>query len=504
MFTKSLYRRGMGCPKALWLHWHQPKEREPMSLGAQARAEEGRRVGQRATEVYPDGVWGWEDGISTEEALLRSQEVLASGADALFEVTVAYEGFLARIDLLLREDGDDGDSWHLIEVKSRKNAEDLDLEELAYQVWVASSAGIKIGRASLQLVDPDDVVLGGFRREDRTGDVARMLDQVVLKAQALSSLAARTDYPSLDGTWPHVDPDLRAGCRDCEFYKHCEHRAPAGHVFHLGLHHSKLKKLRTLGIRTIDEFPDDLELNPVESRRVTATRENRIVLGPQLGEALQRVEYPAFFIDFETLHSRNIEWIRESPTPLVAFQWSCHRLESPPQWLDGRFIAEPIRHDEFLATERDHPNAAFADSLWRVLEAEGSILHYSPHEITVLKQLEQSGDPSAAALLEQRDRFIDLEAIVRQEVAHPGFRGRSSIKVVLPALVPGFGYGDLKIQGGEDAIAGFQALMSDNLDPDQKRALTQHLLAYCKRDTEAMVQVFLALWTLWHASDTKL
>jgi hypothetical protein len=66
---------------------------------------------------------------------------------------------------------------------------------------------------------------------------------------------------------------------------------------------------------------------------------------------------------------------------------------------------------------------------------------------------------------------------------------------VAPALCPGFGYGDLEgIADGLAASAAFLRLASgevrDRMEIDAVRAA---LLAYCRRDTLAMVEVHRAL-----------
>jgi predicted RecB family nuclease len=88
------------------------------------------------------------------------------------------------------------------------------------------------------------------------------------------------------------------------------------------------------------------------------------------------------------------------------------------------------------------------------------------------------------------DRIVDLLPIVRDHVYDPEFHGSFSLKRVLPALVPGLDYGDLVIQEGGSATAGiYRLLFDDTLDMAAEDALRRDLLAYCHRDTEAMVRL---------------
>jgi len=62
----------------------------------------------------------------------------------------------------------------------------------------------------------------------------------------------------------------------------------------------------------------------------------------------------------------------------------------------------------------------------------------------------------------------------------------------LPALVPELNYADLDdVQNGSDAqLAWMQA---SGAEPEQRKAIADQLLAYCKLDTLAMVKIVDAL-----------
>ncbi|HEY5475188.1 MAG TPA: hypothetical protein VIK11_00610 [Tepidiformaceae bacterium] len=57
----------------------------------------------------------------------------------------------------------------------------------------------------------------------------------------------------------------------------------------------------------------------------------------------------------------------------------------------------------------------------------------------------------------------------------------------------GFGYKDLAIQGGEVASAAFMEIANPATDPARRAEIRSSLLAYCGRDTEAMVRIREAL-----------
>jgi hypothetical protein len=80
---------------------------------------------------------------------------------------------------------------------------------------------------------------------------------------------------------------------------------------------------------------------------------------------------------------------------------------------------------------------------------------------------------------------------VRDHVYHPAFGGRFGLKKVLPALVPKLGYADLDIQDGGTAAAMLEALLLDEerFTATERKTWRKRLLAYCERDTLAMVRL---------------
>ena len=97
------------------------------------------------------------------------------------------------------------------------------------------------------------------------------------------------------------------------------------------------------------------------------------------------------------------------------------------------------------------------------------------------------------------ERFVDLEVPFRSKsYYHPGFNGRSSIKVVLPTMFPDDPELDYKklgsIQNGGDAMNTFAKLHLLK-DKEQREQVRADLLAYCHLDTLAMVRIWEKLHT---------
>ena len=65
------------------------------------------------------------------------------------------------------------------------------------------------------------------------------------------------------------------------------------------------------------------------------------------------------------------------------------------------------------------------------------------------------------------ERVVDLEDVFRQQMlVHPGFRGRTSLKSVLPTLVPDLTYENQVIQDGGTASATWNRIVTGDVSAD--------------------------------------
>ena len=168
------------------------------------------------------------------------------------------------------------------------------------------------------------------------------------------------------------------------------------------------------------------------------------------------------------------------PYEVLPFQWSDHVLSA-----DGS-----LTHEEFLAKGDEDPRREFAETLIAQLAGAATVVVYSSFEQTRLRQLaDELPDlrPALETILSLS--WVDLLQVVRSDYYHPDFHGSFSIKSVLPALVPEFGYGDLEIQQGELASLAFVEMVDADTSVERREQLRADLLAYCGRDTEAMVRI---------------
>ena len=271
----------------------------------------------------------------------------------------------------------------------------------------------------------------------------------------------------------------------CPFYGHCREGAPDHHIEQLprasaGL----LDELLEAGIRDIGDIPAEFPgLSVLQQRVRDCVVAGRPYVDPELRAALQEVTYPLHFLDFETFNPALPIYVGTHPYQVIPFQWSLH----------VRDRAGDLSHHSFLADGDGDPREGFAASLLDAIGPEGTIIAYSSYEQTIIRQLAADLPRYAERLLDLNTRFLDLLEVLRAYYYHPDFHGSYSIKAVLPVLVPHAGYQDLGIQDGSQASLTFTQVIAPETGEDERKGLREALLAYCQRDTEAMVWIFDAL-----------
>jgi hypothetical protein len=245
-----------------------------------------------------------------------------------------------------------------------------------------------------------------------------------------------------------------------------------------------LDALKSQGILAIQNIPSEFPgLSSAQQRVRDAVITGDPYVSADLPSALGQVSYPIYFLDFETFNPALPIYPGTRPYQMIPFQWSVHGFSKSGQ----------LQHESFLADDSEDPREKLTTSLLDALGKQGTILVYSSFERTRVKELAALFPEYAARLSALVDRFVDLLTLVRTHVYHPDFHGSYSIKAVLPALAPDLGYGDLEIQEGSLASVAFAKMIAPDTDDSERQRVRHALLAYCQRDTEAMVWVYNAL-----------
>lgn len=483
--AKKYFLKGLDCRKRLYLCYHRPELAADVDAGSRDRMETGLLLGKLARLEYPGGVL--VEGFG-DEALAETQRLIAQGVPAVFEATLEAEGLHCKVDVLVNK----GDSWEVHEVKSSKVKRSAKgkvlhkgdhLDDVGFQLLVAQKSGLDVSDAQLVLVNPE------YRQGGRESlfEWVPVLDAMEDRLDEFDAMG-REFQDVLEGSEPHELMDGR--CKQCEYFDYCFSRAGHDDVDDiLRLANAKkpnLRRWRESGINRLTEIPIG-ELADAQVRARRAISINGPVTQPELLSALQQFKAPIYFLDFEAAMFTPPHYPGTAPYEVIPFQWSCHIT-------DGR--GEVLEHREFLHPGDEDPRPAFGQSLEELLHGSATVVVYSNYEQARVKNMGDLGFANSflAELFQDEARVIDLLDVVRENVYHPLFKGSFSIKTVLPALVEKPLYDGLEIADGASASLAFKQMVT--VGGESAGRLAQHLLAYCKVDTLAMVEVYRKLLEL--------
>lgn len=474
--SKSRLLSARQCAKRLYLEVHRP-ELATESGAARQPLEEGIAVGELAREVLGEGqgvLIPFEGGLA--HALRKSKRLaLSRNRQPLFEATFEHQGVLVRIDALMPH----ADGWELVEVKAATHPEPYHFFDVAIQDWVMRSSGIDAARLSLAHVDASFVYPGegnftGLLKRVDIGDSTHGLVDEVAKTVRLAR-------DSLSGAEPVVAVGKQCFTPfRCPFIEHCWPDDSEHSLFELPrADKARLGAWVERGYRDARDVPAE-ELTGKQRRvqRVIASGKPEIL--PTAGAAMRGLDYPRYYLDFESLGPAIPRFAGMRPYRALPFQWSCHYEASPGQ----------LEHAEFLDLSGEPPFRRLAESLLRALGGSGPILVYSGYEATMIRRLQERFADLAPSLGALRERLYDLKPVVEAGFYHPQMRGSWSIKALLPHMDANLDYRNLEgIQDGIGASLAYLEAIDENTTAERRAEIDRQLRRYCQLDTLAMVAV---------------
>lgn len=472
---KRTFLAALHCLTQGWFAQREP--REDLSPGLEWLFYGGNEVGAAARAQL--GTGRMLPRAPIEVGVDATQRALADDASTLlFEATFVDGPLVARADAVRRN----GDGWDVIEVKSSKEAkndkiEDDQLDDLAYTVMVAQAAGVRVRRCILMLlsrtytlgtagpcmveVDLTDVVLA------RAAELARRADEIVVAV-------AGADRPAAT---------LMLDCRKCDWFgSECLGHGIAANIFMLPA--LSQKRFDTFnGVVDLHRLPDLVDLTD-NQRRVFEVIRSGTPLATSALCRLDEVVWPAYYLDFETVMPALPWFDGDGAHTQHPFQYSIHVCEA---------LGECARHVEYLAPVQGDWRRELTERLLDDLGTAGSIIVYTDFEARVLRGLAGTFPDLAPRLSALIARLFDLHDVIKRGYCHPAFQGRTSIKKVLPVMVPELTYDGMTVPEGASASGVFGLMRVGRYTLDEAEQWRGHLLEYCKLDTLAMVRVHQAL-----------
>lgn len=480
MLTKSDYLRFRQCPRQLWLH----KNRKDLlsgevDAGKQAIFDNAFEVEEQAYRLFPGGEQAFDEHFG--QALKRTEILIRRQVPAIFQPTFSRGQLFCRCDILAFDPK--RKEWDIYEVKSSTEVKDEHLYDVAFQDICLREAGLAIGRIHIVHIN-NKYVRQGAVEPDKLLTIADRTEE----ARALTKEVERGIQLALGALRLTGEPDVRilkqcSDPYDCPFIDYCWRRIPDHSIYEVNLTEEKLRELLDEGIMLAKDMPDGLATRVIKKRYVEALKAGQALIdGAAIRGRLAEMKYPLHFLDYETYSSPIPLFDGYRPYQQIPFQYSLDIKRLPDA---------PVEHHEFLATAAGDPVPALAAALTGAIGPKGSVVSWNA-------SFESGRNEEMAAMRPEfreffssvNGRMFDPMFVFRDgEYADPGFHGSASLKAVLPVLAPELSYGDLEIQEGGTASASWPRLIGGTLSPVEKAKLRDDMLAYCGRDTFAMVRI---------------
>ncbi len=469
--NKTAFINYLSCPTLGWMTRRNMLPKLTGPSNELLRFEE-RNVRSISWQLFSNAVDARR--LETGDAVLYTKElILDPGVKTIYGASFVAGGYLAKAGILQKLDDN---SWHLFEVKSGRKYKAKYARDMSFNTMVLAKSGLVVSKTTILCLS-NDYRLGMnisqlFKGLDCTEKVEPKVQEFLILSDEVLENIESENMP---------EPYLKKNCKNCPVFDGCMSKDVKNHIFDLPrLSVLAIEELITAGVDTIDKIPADFELTQMQQIVKNCVLINTNYVSENLKAELGNIKQPFYYLDFESMITIMPLYRDIAPHTQFLTQFSIDKTDDTGNILD---------HYEYIADQTRDCRREIAEKLIKYLGEEGSVVTYANFERNAISNLAGLFPNLCEKLNKIAGRIVDLELIVKKNYYDINFRGRSSIKKILPVLVPEMNYADLKIGDGGDAAASF-AFMAMGLCDDKKIEETKkNLLKYCARDTLAMVKI---------------
>ena len=505
-----LYRE---CPNNVWFKKHKPEIYSTFKISEfeKALGVMGDEVEELARGMFPGGFLVQGRGESAQKV---TQKLIKERTPVIFQATFLTDKYVASADVLKWNNL--SQKYDIYEIKMSSTGDPVNSNgggridrkketqyeyDLTFQTNIIESAGVLLNKKYLVRLNREYIKNGDldfrpnklFIIEDKTETIDFLKNSVKKEIEEAHLYLSAIEAP------PGPCPCYYKGrSSHCTAFSYINPNVPDYSIHDLNRIGNRKKYLRELldeGVLEIGDVPIDSRLKPKETRnKIGKTKPRKLnqvlVHNSQeplidtraIRSELRSLAFPLYFLDYETYPTAIPLYDGYRPYQQVVFQYSLHMLKSEKE--------EPI-HKEYLALGGD-PSRGIAENLKKQIGSDGTVIvWFKPFENTRNKEMSN-------ILPNYRDFFLDIirrtydlmDIVEKQYYVHPGFKGRSSIKNILPVLAPSLSYKSLEIQSGTDVIEAYREAISGELSSEEIKMREKQMLEYCKLDTYAMYLIW--------------
>jgi hypothetical protein len=446
--SKSDYMLFLKHPAWLWVKKHDPSKIPPVDENTQAMFDAGHQFEPYAESQFPEGVsLGFSDFDEYQTLPQRTLDAIESGSRVLFQPRFNWGEFTCICDIVSISDDNEVD---LYEIKASTSVKPEHEFDLAFQVAVLEGNGFKIRSISVIHVN-NKYVRQGIIEADKLTTLADITETVLAKRVLTSQYMTMALEVAKSDIMPDPDP-----------------------VFaNLGSKNDWLAIYENIVGKTENHHE-----NP-----------EPVIQHDGIKKFLNDLQYPLYFLDYETMSGLVPYFDGHRPYQQVPFQYSLHVLQSPDA---------DLQHREYLHRDNSDPARPLAEHLTKDIGNRGSVIvWYEGFEKSRNSELGEQMPEYKDAMEAINSRVVDLMIPFKSKLYYdPRFGGSASIKKVLPVLVPDLSYKVLNIQEGGTAQILWMEAVLDEKRTNEKDQILDDLFEYCKLDTLAMVEIFKVLKNL--------
>lgn len=470
--SKTAFLWYLDAPMHLWALAHNQIESKPLSPLSQYQIWNGKQVETLAHDylenfivpTYPDAELLWQLSCSDDQFEIR--------ADAL---------------ILDKNKG----TYDLFEIKSSTSVHKEHLYDVTFQALLLSKQynleNIFVLHIEKLYLMSETFHLNDFfitesvntKVRDHWEDISQWREEAFAVMHMGSPPSDRTC--SKPKTCPC--PDL------------CHPDLPKYAVYNIPYLGKKAKDLVDAGIKRINEIPDHYPLNPTQKRHVQAHKIHEPLIDIQaIKKSLSTLEYPLYFLDYETFNPALPLYPNYHPYEHIVFQYALYTIEKPG--------SEP-QHFDCLISNQGDPAPRIVPHLLAHLGQTGHIIVWNKSfESHRNEDLSKHCPDYSERLGLINHRLYDLMLIFKNGFyIDKDFMGSASLKAVLPVICPELGYDGLAIRNGEEAMLTWYKLQNGEIPPDQHDEIITDMKAYCGLDAYGMVAILRHLEDLIRSKD---
>ncbi len=466
----------------------------PLSAFEEGIIETGNEVDDMARKLYSGGI-----AVEDRYDFGYTKELIDKRTPIIYQPVFESDKYQIACDILVWNEETEKYDIHEVKAstaekkdsKPKKAKNELYMRDLAFQYITMKDAGVPVGDLYLRRLNPEYIRRGEldvhefFTKEDFTERVLESKELIRVEMKIAYDYLMQDEEPG--GYCSCITKGRNAHCTTFAYSNPQVPKYSVHDISRIGMSKRKLEELVDNGIFDIHDVPDDFELSEKQRNQVDMTKEMDEILDREgIEDFLDSLEYPIAFFDYETYPCAIPRFDGYSPYNQIPFQFSVHILDEP---------GGGLRHEEFIYTDTDNPDEPMIKALQEKLPEKGSIVAwYASFEKGRNKDLAKRNSQYAKFLENLNDRIVDLEDPFKaQFYVHPEFKGKTSIKYVLPVLVPELSYKELDIREGATASNTWNQIVTGEITGEEAKTQTKNLLEYCKLDTLAMVEIFKCL-----------